>query len=218
MQKRKIIGILLLSILSISLVSAFSFSDITKFLGRITGNVVSEPPTSGLVAYYSGDGSLSNGTWIGTPSYSSGKSGQAFSFSGNNYISTTIDNNFVNDFTVSVWTKPSSKYGYFNVIWGVGTNDQSNYNPDIQNPVLMHGGGGGYVNDTVLYFLSPYCGSQWVDTGYRFTDTNWHNIITKREGNSYYIFVDGVQTPNTAIASGCTATSGPFIIGYQQSF
>jgi len=93
-------------------------ASVSALWGSTTGNAVAEIPSSGLVAYYSGDGNTNdssehatNGNWVGNESYSTGKVGQAFNLDKTNIVSFPESDswNFKgDDFTISIWAKPSS--------------------------------------------------------------------------------------------------------------
>lgn len=172
---------------------------------------------NGLSGYWNLDnnpndisGSGYNGAWSGSSNYGSGKIDQAANLDGTNYISANISFDFSKDFTVSVWAKPNNVDAFYNSLWAAGADA-------INGLLLTHGGGGSVKSDNILYFLSAFCGSQWFDTGYRFTDTDWHNIVTQRVGNEFYFFVDSVKTPNVASTLGCQNPPQKFYIGHQVS-
>ena len=154
-------------------------------------------------------GNGNNGQWTGGDSYVDGQFGQAFNFNGSEYIQSNLDPmDFSKNFTVSAFYRASEVDSFYSTIWSV----LGDAYPGL---LLIHGGGGSYTLDNKLYFLSVFCGSQWFDTGYTFSDINWHNFVTERVDDSFYFYVDGVQLSNVADATGCTKPDPLFYIGVQ---
>lgn len=175
---------------------------------------------NGLVGYWPVDGDANDtqgsldGSWYGTANYVTGILGQAANFDGTKYIKRTNTGvDFGSDFTVSVWVKPNELNAYYYALWSADPYDA------VNTLLLTHGGGGSYTTDNYLYWVSAYCGDQWVDTGYRFPAADvWYNVVTKRSGSRYYFYVNGEATPNSASATGCTTpNSSEFRVGNEES-
>ena len=114
MQKRGLAVCLIVSILLISSVSAFSFSEFfdNLFNGKITGRTI-DTTSDGLIAYYNFDNNVQdssgrgvNGVVGGSPIYVPGKIGNAIDFNGiNQYVEFANSNSpkLGNSHTISGW-------------------------------------------------------------------------------------------------------------------
>jgi len=198
-MQKKVIFVVLFSI--ILLVSTISFTLAAEtnsdsgffqkignwFKSLFKGNDVQLSPeesevTTGLVAYYAGDGNANddsgngnNGTWNGAAMYSwEGKYDRAFNFNGTNSISANKSINDNKDWTLSSWVKLStlSQTEYANILY-VG-NDYAGF-------------GLAFLSGK---FAGLFGSVAWIDTGYVF-DTNWHHLAMSRDTSVTKLYVDG---------------------------
>ena len=151
------------------------------------------------------NGTLASGT--SSPAWTLGRSGQALSFDGNDYVQIPDNNSldFTGDFTLSAWVSRSG-----------GVNEYTISKTDASSD-------GGYAlligNLGEVYCRTAH-GSGYDDsytaTGYILADSSWHHIAAARTGSSCRVYVDGVDRTNTAdVHTTLTANAKNLRIGTQ---
>ena len=173
------------------------------------------PPGSGLVGWYSGDGSASdlasgNTGTLQNATFTSGEVGQAFSFAQNSagvVIANTTNNiSPVNlqlqNFTLDAWIQRASA----TQVAVVAANGDGF--------VFAHGQNGyglGLQSDGSL-FLAKVGVSRVSSGSLRVTDTNFHHVAVTKSGSVVFFYVDGVVNNTSAYDPGFTFTT-PAAIG-----
>lgn len=124
------------------------------------------------------------------------KHGKALSFDGSSDKVLVNDSSMLrvsNNFTLSLWFKPSSTTQSNKYILSrnnsVGTN---------QSAIIYE-----YVNDQVEFYATGYTGSD-PRTGSQIPiiDTNWHNITYSYNGTTWAGYLDGVNVFSTSRTFG----------------
>jgi len=225
MQKRGIVVCLIISVLLISSVSAFSFSDFFSnlFHGKVTGKVtsVSNLP-SGLVGYWAGDGNAKDestnsldGTWVGTSNYDSGKSGQALKFDGStNYIKTTFSNsaNVRSALTVSAWVYYLGEGRSNNMV--VSAKDSSGFTFAFGRGMSnYHCGGHTFFFSLANPTWTDYCSS------YIINNNQWYFLTATYDSDKIRLYsngvlVDTIDTPNNPLRN-LSSDGGIYLGGYE---
>lgn len=152
---------------------------------------------SGISAFVDNSGNNKNGSCSGAdcPTWTSaGKFGGAYSFDGNDRIGTQITTTF-NDFTIEVWFKDNgdnvqyerlADKSYTQCFWlGRNSNTPNSWGGGVRESGAPYG---------VFVTLQ---------------DSQWHQIVSIRNGTTHYIYGDGgkVIASNTVSNTACDATA-----------
>ncbi|MEJ0088278.1 MAG: LamG-like jellyroll fold domain-containing protein [Limisphaerales bacterium] len=168
------------------------------------------PAPSGLVGWWSAEGSASNqiagssGTLAGNASYGPGEVGQGFIFDGNgdgvalgSPASLQLQN-----FTIETWIKRASTTV---VSYGSGGN----------GTIFSYGTGAYYFGIGAAGFLFfSQAGNPDYVTGPYITDTNFHHVAVTKVGSTVVFYMDGVAYPAAAYDVTFTFSNGSPAIGY----
>jgi hypothetical protein len=142
-----------------------------------------------------------NGTWNGTPSYTTGEVLEAFTFNGNHVEipdSASLDQ-FTNSLTIELWVKGVWNINDWDGMVGKGNNGYE---------VRVNSGSGGIgfvVNGTTAVTIG---GTRNVNDG------NWHHVACVYDSTNMSIYTDG--TLDTQVASTGTINCDPggvFMLG-----
>jgi|GEM_PF-1259719 len=209
------------SFLDNSLVLAYNFDDVAE-IGDTAGKVVDVSragnngtvygntlvllhmdENTGSVAYdesrLGNNGTCYYGGVIANCNWTVGKSGSALSFDGNKtYVtagSSSIYNFSSNPFAVSAWFKTSD----------------ASINGGSYRTILAFGGyvTGGWkisVKSANGYLETWWGGSAQTTGSTSVNDGNWHNVVYTRSGNSFILYLDGVQTGSSTNANSLNYT------------
>jgi len=147
-----------------------------------------DPPPSGLVSWWAGNGNANdiigtnNGTWKGTPTYTNGEVGQAFSVNTINCISIpdspSLDQ-FTTAFTLEFWEKGPSPNNNWNCMVSKSDSGYEIRLYDNQNYANF------YVNGLSNDVNNGVVGTRNVNDG------KWHHIAGVYDGTNCYLYVDG---------------------------
>jgi len=135
-----------------------------------------------------------NGTWSGTPSYTTGVVQAGFTFNGNHVEipdSASLDQ-FTTNLSIELWVKGVWSIGDWNMLV---SKDDNGYEVRV-NPGSDHIGFS--VNGTTAYYLA---GSRNVNDG------NWHHIACVYDSTNLYLYSDG--TLDTQVAATGTIDCNP---------
>src|SRR3989344_7158871 len=207
MKKRSIVGIfilivLILSILSISFVSAGWFDD---FWNKVTGRVVAE---NSLVAQYKFENNLDDSSGngnngaisSGSANYVDGKAGKAISFTGSNYV-TIADNPSIQaqrPMSVEAWVKRDE----------VGEGDIIANKRGVSNK----GWGFSILSTDKLRFT--FFGIKDIDSSKTIIDTNWHHVAaTVDSSGNVKLYIDGRDAGSLLVSKAPLTTSSPLRFG-----
>ena len=141
-----------------------------------------------------------NGNLVGSVTFSPGKVGQAFSFSGfgTDYVQVPDDTTLEpTQVTVDAWVKASAYPGGARYVVAKGAQGCT----AASYAIYTSGGGLAFYvyNPSYTYRLSPVGGTTiW--------DNQWHHVAGTYDGETVRLYVDGVQAG--------TGTSATFPIGY----
>ena len=168
------------------------------------------PPPSGLIAWWPGDRIAfdfvggNHGTFQNGATYAAGAVGEAFSFSGANYVSVPDKPvlNPTNAITVECWLYRSSIVGAFDPVIkkaGEGTDQVDGY-------ALEFGG------DEIIFFI--YNGS-WIGVGGGPINLEeWYHLAGVYDGTNLFCYVNGsLAGPATPVSGSITPSSNPLGIG-----
>ena len=175
------------------------------------------PPPANMISWWTGDGNTTdiiggnNGTWTGTPTYSSGKVGSAFSFDGSNFLtagnppSLRLSGNGV---TIDGWINPSlQKPAIFFGKTAYGRND---YVLLQQFPASTQPGGEltGMINETIVApsaAFRPYIPAL----------NTWTHIALTYDATMQIIklYANGVMIGSTFKSGNLFDSGSPFDIG-----
>ena len=203
-------GLIFVMILLVSFVSAFSFSDITKFFG-ITGNAITDVDNANLVSYYNfdeaeGDDLKDNNELICSdcPTTISGKFSDGVYFDGaKTYLEKTGAYNVNRDYySIAAWIKVNpgdSRNTILEFAKSDGKRRALMIAHDLQQgkPVTHYGDQKGrYANTADL------------------RDGQWHHLVSTMDSSGPKIYLDGVEISLTAEESGAPfGTSSKISIG-----
>lgn len=150
-----------------------------------------------------------------------GKYGNAFNFSGNDYqsyVDLGNDSNLIisDAFTLDLWIKPSVGQEFcFNGTWGnngiVGSVDGA-YSTSTWSYQLRYGSPD---NCSLGLQLNTVAGPKWVNVGYNLSTTDWTHIVATFNGTDEKIYVNGVLINTTTFAPTTlmTNTNNRVILG-----
>jgi hypothetical protein len=166
-------------------------------------NATGTAPIAGTVALYQAEGNANdtsgnshNGTIHGGVTFTSGKSGQAFSFAGNVGDYVEVPNAAALEpaanLTVDMWVKGPAPAGY---LLAKGQGDASGASYAFYT---LHDGLQFYVHVGGGFTLSP-------DAGPGIWDNNWHHIAGTYDGSVVRLYVDGVQVGSGTASAGTIA-------------
>ncbi len=167
---------------------------------------------SGMTAADS-SGTGNNGTLTGTPTWSTGKLGQALDFDGHgsgDYVSvpnhSSINFGASQNFTISAWVKST---------------EASNSYPAIVHKLANPGGirtSWDLVMDSVSSYKPMF--EVWVsNVFYQVTgptpinDGAWHHVVGMRQGSTIFLYQDGVFAGSLSASSASLAHTQPLRIG-----
>jgi hypothetical protein len=169
-----------------------------------------DPYYANVVLHLRADGNAVDQKWhsvtFASPSYVGGRFGQAFNFSGSNYVSVANSSDFnfnTGDFTIECWFKGNTTAsGYTDRFFSLGNNGVAGAMGIVLN-------GSGYVRvdhatNTIL------TGTVAV------TDNSWHHIAVTRASGTVLLFVDGTQQASATYSSSLSFTT-PLEIGEDSS-
>src|SRR5437868_1795518 len=147
-------------------------------------------PPSGMVSWWPGEGDANDiqdgndGTFNGTPAYSSGKVGQAFSFDGNtaNYVFVPHNTNLdLTQFTVDAWIYPTSDSG---IQWVVDKGDSTN---GINYTLALTSD-----HHVEFDFAPPSVGHQSIQSTDSVPANAWTHITGSYDGTTSKLYINGV--------------------------
>ena len=147
-----------------------------------------------------------------TSGWGNGKLGGGLNFDGTNdhvVLPSSSPLRVTNNFTISLWFKPSSLTQSGNYLMGKTNTagDNSDY------AVIWE-----YTNNKVEFFCGTGCslGFTVANTQLSITDTNWHHIVYTYDGSSLRGYVDGVvgMTPVSGGGSINTGTGSLYFGGF----
>jgi hypothetical protein len=166
------------------------------------------PLTTGLYAVYKAENNANdslatyNGTAVGGLTYSTGKSGNAFTFNGtNSAIRLPVNSmSFTNDFSISAWVNIPSGYTGLNsitILWNI--NGAWFSNPKGFRLAII----GTQVNFAIFNGTDTYNSLNWNDTNQTIIkqDSGWvHIAAVRKKSTSSKIYVNGVlKASNTDV-------------------
>jgi hypothetical protein len=168
------------------------------------------------VSWWPGEGNAmdvngrNNGSLVGSVSFASGKVGQAFDLGGEGYVavpSSSSLNPGYGDFTIDFWMKTVQSGSYVDLITKRPICDYGSFYNIRMDPsgILLSEVSGGYP---------PYWTGFW--SGPRVNDGSWHHVALVRAGSTVSLYVDGVQTTPTPVATAgvlYVSNSSYFLIG-----
>jgi hypothetical protein len=176
---------------------------------------------TGLYAVYKGESNANDslGVYNGTPygglTYSSGKSGNAFTFNGTTGLIELPNSSFdfMGDFSISAWVKIPSTPSTSGYIF-------SNYNFDVVTSY-------GYVlyintNRTISFFVGALAGTSTVTSTTALALNTWYHITVRRDSvtKSNYLYINGTleaQAINTGLTIGYGTLAIQPTIGAQRN-
>ncbi len=174
--------------------SLISASDVNKTFIRVIGSIT-EQPVKGAWTFDNNatdnSGNGNNGTLVNSPTYTTGKFGNALNFiaASSQYVnfgqSTILDVAASNaDFTYSAWVNVNSYAGTSSII-SRGINSSNTYYPWT---ALF------YNNGIVwLYMIGPGPnGTDHTASSTSIKDNSWHHIVGIRNGINGYVYIDGI--------------------------
>lgn len=153
------------------------------------------------VSWWPGEGNAAdvndgnNGSLVGSTSFASGKLGQAFSFNGAGHVavpdSTSLNPGY-SDFTIDFWMRTTQSGTYVDLITKRSVCDYGSFYNIRMDPsgVLLSEVSAGYP---------PYWTGFW--SGPSVNDGSWHHVALVRAGSTVSLYVDGVQTTSTPVAT-----------------
>ena len=151
------------------------------------------PPPAGMISWWKGEANTNdsagsnNGTWVGTPAYTAGKVGQAFSLSGQNYVEVSDHPSLrPTQVTVDAWVYPTNISGNHNVVF----KGDHEYALQLRNGNVLFGSrdaAGGYAE---------FQGSLNVPVN------TWSHVAVTHDGAIKRIYVNGQLDPITQSQSG----------------
>ncbi|MFO0797558.1 MAG: LamG-like jellyroll fold domain-containing protein [Gemmataceae bacterium] len=176
---------------------------IVRPTGAVGGRIeeLEDRSVPALINYYQAEGNATdsqganNGAFT-APAFTAGYFGQAFSFTGSNYV--TINRSVQNDFTLAAWIKTTAA--------GTGTQFY-NGNPLITAEV------GGVTNDfgtTVIngkFAFGVGNPDQTIQSTTSVNDNTWHHVAAVRQGTTIRVYVDGVLENTLTGANGGTLSA-----------
>jgi hypothetical protein len=163
----------------------------------VTTAAAGDPNATGLVAWWKGENNAydsvggNHGSWIGTPAYSAGQVGQAFSFNGtDDSIGVGMLNN-----TALNETMP------FSIATWINTSDTSPYQTIASNYMGEAGGTGNYstylninAGELVFGLNQRQVIDDSISTG---ISTGWHFVTATYDGSALNLYLDGVLKNST---------------------
>ena len=169
------------------------------------------PPPSGIVGWWSGDGTTmdyagsNNGTLQGGATYGPGEVGQAFNCNGSGYVSvphSPLWDFNTNDFTIELWANFNSVGGWQTF---VADDDGGGNNPKWFFSIGYGGAGlafckNNYGQITGLHPFSP-------------TTQQWYHIAITRAGSTWTFYVNGASIGTDTDSDALQTTSAPLRIG-----
>jgi len=176
------------------------------------------PAPSGLVAWWPGDDNpyefvnKENGVLQGGATYAAGKVGDAFRFDGSTgYVQVAnrpLWNFGANDFTIDLWAR-------FSTVTGT-------------DPFIAHDEGGGNLNKWIFWhdstgltfhINSPTLGPLNVVTfAWSPSTLTWYHLAVTRSGNTYVLYIDGVQKSTATDSHAIPDADAALTIGRAESF
>jgi Concanavalin A-like lectin/glucanases superfamily/HYR domain len=167
------------------------------------------PPPAGMVSWYRAEGNpndsvgMANGVWVGTPAYTTGKVGQAFSFNGANYVD--VPRNVIQEpamVTVDFWFNSASPgTNAYLLSKGADACNFGSYSFNNSGTGPM-GSSGGLAFDVLTsdgFFRSPFAPASLFDG-------TWHHAAGTYNGSQVCLYIDGVLV-------GCTPATGSLRYG-----
>ncbi|MDQ4122644.1 MAG: S8 family serine peptidase [Acidobacteriota bacterium] len=159
-------------------------------------NLPCSPVTSNLISWFRGEnntndsiGGYDPGTFFGSVTYTTGRSGQAINFGGNGAFS--IQRQIGDDFSIEFWLKTSSAGGSGETNWyqGVGLVDAevsgvtNDFGVSLGNGKILFGVGN---PDTTIRSANTV------------NDNQWHHVVAARRKSdgSIRLYIDGVLSAN----------------------
>ena len=186
------------------------------------GRAGSVLPTTGLVAWWKGDGDFTdaiaarNGTSVGGAGFAAGKYGQAFDL-GNGYITVPDDDvwTITGDFTIVLWAQ-----------WSQLDSGSVGQPEDV---FISHDEGGGYQHKWFFakgggqlnFHINTDGGASafLAETPFAPVLNQWYHLAVRRTGNTFGIFVDGVESAFSEDYSGVIPNAvTPLRIGKGEAF
>ena len=186
-------------------------------IALLVSTVLVGPPASasdlpGIVSRWSAEGNANdsvgtnNGALQGAVTFASGVVGQAFSFDGSGSHVEVPDSSAwsfgANPFTIELWAK-------FNNTWG-GAFIASSDGPGQQRKWIFAGGESGrglsfHVNG------APETGG--VNYPYAFLPGQWYHLAVTRDGNTFALYINGVQVTSSTDSIVIPDASAPLTMG-----
>lgn len=176
--------------------------------------------TTGLISYYNmengNDSQGSNNLTASGATFTSGKIGNAATFSGsNNHLNggNIFPFQYNDTFSISMWVKANNS----GVFWVKSPDDSSSRGLRMQQLV-----GGGNNGDFLITFANNWDGgilAQFMSTSY--STSAWHHLVLTYNGNhlvsGFHLYVDGSETTKTTfsdtLSTNTTVTTNDFQIG-----
>lgn len=168
-----------------------------------------DPPPSGLVAWWPGDGNTidvvaaHNGVLTNGANYQPGEVGAAFNFS-SNHCGVAISNTSalqLQNFTIEAWVQRSSTSA-------VSDDPSANGGAAALFYFGSQGYGMGMHTDGAISLTKIDVNDVNDDSyGARVTDTNWHHVAVTKGGTTVTFYIDGVGYPSVSYTSTFQFTS-----------
>jgi len=185
-----------------------------------SANAQCDPPPSGIVAWWPGEGNATdivgtnNGSLIGGVTYASGEVGQAFQFDGTGYVDVPTSG-ALNSYpiTMMAWINTTDAGDVGDAIFNKYFNGSYNgYNLVVE---------GGHV--WAAYFVANgdyvYAGDPGIDGG-EVSDGNWHHVAFTVDSSGGKVYLDGSLHNSLAWTGtpGPTTTTHDLLIGKYDTF
>ena len=190
----------------------------------LSAPLLGDLPSVGLIAHWKADGDFTeeiagrDGSAVNGVGFIPGKFGQAFDlgFGGTTgYVSVPDDDVWTHggDFTVSLWARWSQ------LATGTIGNPEdifiSHDNSGGTHPKWLFAKGGGKLN---FHLNGPVPSEFLAQTDFTPELATWYNLVVRREGDLFTIFVDGVEGSSELSSSAIPNASVPLMIGRGEAF
>jgi hypothetical protein len=144
-------------------------------------------------------------TDVNSPTYGSGKIGNAVTYNGTSQYSTVSDDNTLDlsgDYTVSAWVKTSASGGVFFA---------------KRNVAVSTVGYVAYISaDKFRFLMSNGVTNYFVTSTADVNDNTWHHVVCGRDGTDVFLVFDNGTRITSSGVNTDLSNSYPIYIGYQQ--
>lgn len=161
-----------------------------------------------------------NGTWVGTPNYTSGKFGRAFTFDGSNAVDVGDIDFPYDQFSVSIWARTTygGDYNQYRemiskIRYQIGQGDPWETGEFAINIGDMPDHAGNYVMAMGWRYGGGLYAVSSGTNGFNMRDGNWHHIVVTHSSASEAMYVDGVLRDSIVVTDSMPQTDYHIFIG-----